>query len=209
MRWESERELIDPPSSQREFGLLFIGVFVEEPVAPICLVFSPPRVEQEHIEELSPWFSNSDGAGQDSCLCSRIKTNKVGKACGDHLDMFSVEKLKPRECTDFMSGRSRGWLTRWNSALLRLHDCLLLNVFIESVKVPLDKNSSTMLVYLAFKLWSKSHLVNNILPWPGDSYIHMSKCFRTSANTDKTFVKSSGLTWPFLPLSRLINSVHL
>lgn len=50
-----------------------------------------------------------------------------------------------------------------------------------------------MLVSLAFKLWSKSNLVNNISPWPDGSYIHMSKCLSVS-NTDKTFVKLSGLT---------------
>lgn len=66
-----------------------------------------------------------------------------------------------------------------------------------------------MLGFLAFKLWSKSNLVNNISPWPAGSYIHMSKCFRTSANTDETYVKPSGLTRPFMPLSHFINTVHL
>ena len=45
-----------------------------------------------------------------------------------------------------------------------------------------------MLVVSAFKLWSKSNLVNNISPWPRGSYIHTLKCFGTSADTGKTFV---------------------
>lgn len=77
----------------------------------------------------------------------------------------------------------------------RLCDWLHLNVFIVSGKVFLDKNLSTMLVFfLAFKLSSKSNLVNNISPWPGGFYIQMSKCFRMSANIDETFVEPLGLT---------------
>lgn len=114
-------------------------------------------------------------------------------------------KLKPGKLPGFVSARSSGDLPR-SSSTLRVYDCLLLNGFLVSMKVFLDfkkkqkskqtrkKPSNTMLDFLAFKLWSKSNLVNNISPWPGGSYIHMSNCFRKSADTDETGVKPSGLT---------------
>ena len=59
-------EVWDSPSSSREFGLLLVGAFAEEPVVGICLTLlslslfslplplSPSGVEEEHIKELSP-----------------------------------------------------------------------------------------------------------------------------------------------------------
>ena len=102
------------------------------------------------------------------CLCSRIKiTNKDGRTCRDHVNIFSVETLKPKEHADFVRGRRRTLTSKMEFCSPRLPDCLLLSVCIEWVKVLLDKNWSTTLVFLAFKLWSKSNLVNNISPWPG------------------------------------------
>lgn len=89
-------------------------------------------------------------------------------------------------------------------------DCPLLNVFIVLMKFLLakEKNSGTTLVVLAFKLWSKSNLVNNSSPWPGGSYIHMSKYFRMSANRGD-FCEVLRADLIAMPLSHLLNKVHL
>lgn len=87
------------------------------------------------------------------------------------LESRKTEAQRARGCCEWQ--QQGGDFPRWNSTLLGLYGRLLLSVLV-SVKVFFDKNSSTMLVFLPFKLWSKSNLVNSVSPWPGGSYIHMS-----------------------------------
>lgn len=100
-------EVWDRRNSQRKFGLLFTGTFAEGPFIFICLLFFPVTgIKEEHIGELSPWPSHTDGGGQDSCLYSRV-INRHRGSVESPLDIVGIENLQPRELTDFLSGISR------------------------------------------------------------------------------------------------------